>query len=76
MYSASGLANIMGIDDHTIANWIAKGLLKATRKDSDCKNSTYQILPKDVRDFIKSNVAIVDLRKVDKFWLVDLLTGE
>ncbi len=34
------------------------------------------IAPEDVREFIIRYVAVIDFRKVDKFWLVELLTGK
>ena len=28
-----------------------------------------------IRNFIKESVAVIDMRKVDKYWIVDLLSG-
>ena len=38
--------------------------------------NAWLIKDKDVRDFIVNNVNLIDLRKVDKYWFVGLLTGE
>jgi len=80
IYTAARLAGIMGVDKKVITRWIDKGWLKATRKGTDRTiqqgGDMYQITPKAVRDFIGDNVAIIDIRKIDKFWLVDLLINK
>lgn len=80
IYSATGLAKVMGIDSNVITRWIDKGLLRATRKGTSRTpqqgGDSWQITHKAVRDFIADNVALVDIRKADKFWLVDLLVGK
>jgi hypothetical protein len=36
----------------------------------------YWIHRHDVRAFVVANVAAVDLRKVEKFWFVEMLAGK
>ena len=77
--SAYQLAQCFGIDSHTITRWIRLGYLKAnkrgTERTSKQGGDTYFIRDKWVRDFILEYIAEIDIRKVDKFWFVDLLAG-
>lgn len=78
-YTARGLAIVFGIDVKSVTRWIESGWLKAGRRGTDRSQAQggdmWWIRRKDVRRFVIGNVAAVDFRKVDKFWLVDLLTG-
>lgn len=74
--NANQLAQVMGVDRKTVASWIARGWLKATRRQATELDDFWQISRRDIAAFISDNVATVDLRKVDKFWFVDLLTHE
>ncbi len=75
--TASGLATLMGVDAKTVTGWIARGLLKARRRDTNRSAAQggdhHWIHLRDVRTFIVDNAAVVDIRKVDKFWFIDLL---
>lgn len=77
--SARTLAQCFGIDDHSITTWIKKGWLKARKRGTDRTEiqggDHWFIKDKWVRDFIVENVSIIDFRKVDKQWLVNMLTG-
>lgn len=77
-FTARGLASVMGVDVKGVTTWIAKGWLRAKRRGTERVEAQggdlWWIHRRDVRAFIVENVAAVDLRKVDKFWLVDLLT--
>lgn len=72
-YTGNGLAELMGVNVHKVASWIAKGWLKAKRERGD--RTRYSIHRNAVRRFIVENVGEVDLRRVDKLWFVDLLAG-
>jgi hypothetical protein len=78
-FTATGLAGLMGIDAKTVMRWIEKGGLKAGRRGTNRSEAQggdqYWIHRKDLRRFIAENAAAVDLRKVDKFWFIDLLVG-
>jgi hypothetical protein len=65
--SARGFGALMGVDVKTVTRWIEKGWLLAKGKDP------YKISRRSARRFIAENVSVVDLRKVDKDWFVDLL---
>lgn len=77
-YTARGLAMAFGVDSHTIAKWIGKGWLQAKRRGTNRVEQQggdeWWIARKHVRSFVIENVAAVDFRKVEKFWLVSLLT--
>lgn len=76
-YTAHGLAKLFGIDQHAVTAWIAKGWLKAKRRGTERVapqgGDQWWIHRRDVRAFIIDNAAAVDLRKVDRFWFIDLL---
>ncbi|PKP99092.1 MAG: hypothetical protein CVT74_08895 [Alphaproteobacteria bacterium HGW-Alphaproteobacteria-13] len=75
--TATGLASLMGIDAKTVTGWIGRGLLKASRRGTGRTSAQggdqFWIRVRDVRAFIIDNAAVVDLRKVDKFWFIDLV---
>jgi hypothetical protein len=79
LYTSRALAQCLGIDDHSVTGWIKKGWLKAKRRGTDRTpqqgGDMYEITEKDVREFIVENVGVIDIRKVDKFWFVDLVAG-
>jgi hypothetical protein len=78
-FTARGLATVMGVDSKMVTTWILKGWLKAKRRGTDRVaaqgGDEWWIHQRDVRAFVIDNVAAVDLRKIDKFWFVDLLAG-
>lgn len=77
--SSRAVAECFGIDSHAVSRWIEKGLLKATKKGTGRTpqqgGDEWHIKDKDVRQFVIENTGLIDIRKIDKFWLVDLLTG-
>ena len=76
-YSASGLAQALGIDSHAVTRWIKCGRLKAklrgTKRTERQGGDIYLIREKDVRRFILEHPTEIDLRKVDQLWYFDLL---
>jgi hypothetical protein len=75
--SAQMLALCLGEDVHFVLKQIRMGRLKAQRRMQQRTpqqgGNTYLIRDKDAREFIIENPELVDLRKVDKFWFIDLL---
>lgn len=75
--TASGLAALMGVDPKVVTRWIGQGWLKARRRGTDRTSAQgadqHWIHLRDVRAFIVDNAAAVDIRKVDKFWFIDLV---
>lgn len=78
-YTACHLAKLFGVDAHGVTAWIKKGWLKAVHRGTDRTpqqgGDEYKIHRKAVRAFIVDNVASIDIRKVDKFWFVDLVAN-
>lgn len=77
--SANQLALCLGEDIHFVLRAIRHGLLKAQRRQTERTpqqgGDTFLIREKHSRDFILDNLNMIDLRKVDKYWFVDLLTN-
>lgn len=77
--SAHQVAECFGVDSKTVTRWIRHGLLHADRRGTERTEAQggdmWFIRDKYLRRFVLENLQVVDLRKVDKFWFVDLLTG-
>lgn len=78
-YTSRGLGLLFGLDESVVRNWIAAGWLVAKRRGTarvaTQGGDQWWIHRKAVRAFVIENTARVDLRKVDKFWFVELLTS-
>lgn len=78
-YSAWSLATAFGVDGHKITYWIDRKMLKATRRGTNraaCQGGdTYWITHSAVRAFVLAYPDEVDLRKVEKWWFLDLITA-
>ncbi|WP_420133971.1 hypothetical protein [Rhodopseudomonas sp.] len=78
-YTAGALAVLFGVDGKTVSGWIARGWLKAQRRGTARTaaqgGDEWSIHRRAVRAFVIDNIASVDFRKLDKFWLVELLTS-
>ena len=81
-YSAGRLADVMGVHRNTVLTWIRRGLLHAQRLPAErpvqqvASDGEWFIRPKRVRQFIIDHAALVDIRKCDKYWLIDLLANK
>lgn len=79
-YSAEGLAKLLNIDGKTVNRWCQNGWLKATRRQTERTEAQggdpWKINRKAVRRFILDHAALIDIRKVDKFWFIDIVGGE
>ena len=77
--TCSSLSKCFGVNQKTVAYWIGKGWLKARRRGSartpEQGGDIYYIVDRAVRKFVKDHPHLVDLRKVDKEWFIDLLTN-
>src|SRR3974377_903435 len=79
-YSASGLAQALGIDSHAVTRWIKSGHLKAkfrgTARTEQQNGDIYLIHEKDVRRFILEHPTDIDLRRVDQLWFLDYVESD
>jgi hypothetical protein len=77
--SAHQTAECFGVDAKTVTRWISLGLLRADRRGTERVaeqgGDMWFIREKYLRRFVLENLNQVDLRKVDKYWFVDLITG-
>jgi len=73
------VAQCFGVDDHSVKEYIERGWLKAQRRGTERTSAQggdhYYIKDQWVRDFVVEYVSVIDFRKIDKYWLVDLLAG-
>lgn len=76
-YSGREASLIFGVDGKRITNWIAKGYLAAERRGTKRAGSQggdiWTITTEAIREFIKHYPEIVDFRKVDKYFVAQLL---
>jgi len=78
VFTARQLAEEFGVDPKVVTGWIRKGWLKAGRMGTARRNpdeDAYRIKRKSVRNFVVESVGVIDIRKVDKVWFVDLLAN-
>ncbi len=73
-YSAKDLAGLFGIDSHRIHRWIAGGLLKAEPLGTGRLHDICWIRKEDVHTFVMNHADEYDLRKVEKWWFLSLIT--
>ena len=77
-YSGNALAELFGVDNHRIYRWIADGMLAAERRGTDRSpkqgGDTYWIRRQDVHAFVLQHPDEYDLRKVEKWWFLSLIT--
>ena len=74
--SACLCAQFLGVSLRIVLNHIKAGLLRAEiiRYDQQGK-ANYYIREKDLRSFIINNPDVVDLRKVEKYYFIELLAN-
>jgi len=77
--TARSVAKCFGVDDHCVTRWIQLGYLKAikrgTKRTARQGGDQWYIRDKWIRNFIINCIDEIDIRKVDKYWFVDLLAG-
>lgn len=74
IYSCHEAARCMGVANHVIAKYIERGWLTAKR-DEHLQNQQWQITEKALRELMINHTAAIDFKKIDKYWLVECLTG-
>jgi hypothetical protein len=73
-FTATALAQLCGVQNKTVLSWIAKGWLRADRRSPQC--ALWNIKLQDFRDFIRDHPTVIDLRKVDGPWFLDVVLGQ
>ncbi len=78
--SATHVAECLGVDIHFITRAIKGGHLKAERRETNRTESQggeiFYIRRKEIKAYILNWLNEIDIRKVDKWWLCDLLTNK
>lgn len=76
--SANSLSKCLGVDVHFVTKSIKGGRLKANRREMIRKKiqggNYWYIKDKDIRNYILNYLNEIDIRKVDKYWFVDLIS--
>jgi hypothetical protein len=74
--SACLCAEFLGVDLHWVLNHISTGSLKAEviRRDREGK-ANYYIKERNLRQFIINNPDVIDLRKVEKYYFIELVAN-
>lgn len=79
-FSATEVAKILGIDGKGVTAEILRGDLVATKRNDrrlpQQGGASWDITPAALRDYVVAFLERVDFRKVDKFELVAVLTGD
>jgi hypothetical protein len=78
--SATSLAQCLGVDVHFVMRAIKGGRLLAERRGTNRTEvqggDIYFIKEKDIKEYILTWINEIDIRKVDKWWFVSLLSGK
>lgn len=78
-YTATRLAAEFGIDIKVVTRWIEKGWLQARRRGTDRTavqgGDMWWIKRSQVKKFVVESIGVIDIRKVNKVWFVDLLAN-
>jgi ribosomal protein L37E len=73
-WTAPDLAGLLGVNPATIADWINRRGLAATKRTHG-PHGVWVLHRRDVRAWIRANPRFVDLRRVDQPWFMDLVFG-
>ena len=78
-WSAGALAQLLGVDPKTVTRWIHAEALPAKRRGTHRHErqggDEFVIERKKLRGWIATHQQLVDLRKVDRYWFMDLAFG-
>lgn len=72
-FTFNELARLMGVDDKTVRRWHEKEGMPAKRKHQDVSGGTWMVTRRQLRSWMASHQQLIDLRKVDRFWFLDLV---
>ncbi len=77
-YTGTEVSKLLGLDNKTVTGWCITGDLPATRRGTkrlpQQGGDMWDIEPSALRQFILDNLERIDLRKVEKFAFVHVLT--
>lgn len=77
-FTGTSLSRLLGLDNKTVTAWCVQGVIVARRRGTarteQQGGDSWWIEPAEARRFIIENLERIDIRKVDKYLFVDLLT--
>lgn len=78
-YTATGLSQALGVDNHFVMNRIADGRLHAIRRETRRTvkqgGDEWLITDRDLVDYLRTHPYDLDLKKVDAYWFMDLISA-
>lgn len=74
-YTVRRLADALGVDPHWVLVRINRGAITAERRETSSPLDQWYISDAAASRFVRDFIAEIDIRHVDKFWLVDVLSG-
>lgn len=78
-HSSRDVAMCLGVDDHFVTRAIRQGRLHATRRGTARTErqggDMWYILDQNIKQYILGYLYEIDIRKVDKYWFVDLIAN-
>ena len=82
-YTIEQLCEAFGTNRERVRGWIDRGWLAGSRQRAmrrplgaaPADKAPWRFTEREVREFILDNVAAIDFRRVDKFWLVAVVAG-
>jgi len=74
-WTGTQLAKLLGVSSQSICRWIKGEGLPAKRKGTDSPNDAWIIERAQLRRWIAAHPQLVDLRKVERYWFLDLAFG-
>jgi hypothetical protein len=76
-YTASSLAEALGVDPHWVLSRIRSGMLRASQRKTERKpeqgGDSWLVTDEAVLELLREHPYDIDLRKVDSLWFMDLI---
>ena len=78
-YTMRGLCLGLGCDHHKVEKWLAKGWINGTRRKTERKavqgGDVWLFTNSAIRKLVRYHPEEIDLRRVDKYWFLDVIMG-
>lgn len=78
-FTMQEVCSILGCDHHKVRTWIESGKLRDSRKNTERVpeqgGDMWHIKPADIREMVIDYWQEIDIRRVDKFYFIQLLAG-
>ncbi len=74
-YTLRELALCFGCDHHVIERWVRENKLQIRRRGTERERDAWHVTDADLLRFISEHPMAFQLRRVDRFWFMDLVTN-